>query len=69
MIFLLTLMTLTKGIELYLVPHSHCDPGWLQTLEGYYYTKVQHILSNIISLMHEHQTMTMVWSETVFLSM
>ena len=39
----------TKPINIYLIPHSHLDPGWIETFEDYYKQKVRSILTNIIN--------------------
>jgi hypothetical protein len=30
-------------LHVYIVAHSHCDPGWLSTFEGYYESDVTHV--------------------------
>ena len=37
-----------RQIEIYLVPHTHLDPGWIETFEDYYSKKVRVILLNVI---------------------
>ncbi|OWF35943.1 Alpha-mannosidase 2x [Mizuhopecten yessoensis] len=52
-----------------IVPHSHTDPGWLQTLQEYYNTKVKNILDLAVSKLTVRTDMTFIWSETIFLHM
>lgn len=33
-------------LQVYVVPHSHCDPGWLSTFEGYFESDVTHVGKN-----------------------
>jgi len=55
-----------EPINLFLVPHSHLDPGWIETFEDYYYKKVKAILINIINeLWNKDKKFT--WCETSFL--
>lgn len=64
------LLALTDGLkEVYVVPHSHCDPGWIETLDYYYSTKVEDILDNIFVLLEENPERKFVWSEISFFSM
>jgi hypothetical protein len=34
-------------LEIHLIPHSHCDPGWLESFSGYYASQVDRILNNV----------------------
>jgi alpha-mannosidase II len=51
------------ALELYVVPHSHCDPGWLETFEYYYSNRVKFILDNFVVLLQEDLDRRFVWSE------
>ena len=54
---------LTHG---HIIPHSHCDPGWLQTFEGYYQSDVRSIISGVVNELLTDTSKRFVWSETVF---
>tara|TARA_B110000285_G_C14912658_1_gene508695 strand:+ start:373 stop:540 length:168 start_codon:yes stop_codon:yes gene_type:complete len=41
-------MANSEAIKIYLVPHTHLDPGWQETMEVYYQKRVKIILMNVI---------------------
>ena len=51
-----------------ILPHSHVDPGWVETLDDYYNTKVKKILDNMVRKLHLYEDMTFIWAEIVFFS-
>ena len=57
----------TKPINLYLVPHSHLDPGWIETFEDYYKVKVRAILTNVVNELWTNSHKRFTWCETSFL--
>ena len=56
----------TGDLEVFIIAHSHCDPGWLMTYESYYRTRVKSILDSV--LVHlRHGDRKFNWSESSFL--
>ena len=62
-----SLVGLVYSLTLYVVPHSHCDAGWLQSFDDYYNSKVQHIITNSVKIMDLNPSYKFVWAETSFL--
>lgn len=58
-----------EQLKVIILPHSHVDAGWLQTVEEYYVHHVKGILNNMVKKLNKYEDMTFVWAETVFLSM
>jgi len=56
-------------LRVIVMPHSHTDPGWLKTVEGYFTSATQSILDNIVEKLTQHKNMTFIWSESSYLSM
>lgn len=58
-----------ETLRVIVVPHSHLDPGWIMPIDDYYKEKIRNILDNSVSFLTAHPDMTMIWVETVFLTM
>ncbi|KAH3763717.1 lysosomal alpha-mannosidase [Pelomyxa schiedti] len=50
----------------FLVPHTHCDPGWLDTYQGYYDTEVKFILDTVVEQLAANPSYKFTWAETSF---
>jgi len=50
----------------WIIPHSHCDPGWLESFESYYNSQVSRILSSVTQQLLADPSRRFVWAETSF---
>ncbi|EAL68302.1 hypothetical protein DDB_G0278259 [Dictyostelium discoideum AX4] len=53
-------------INVFLIPHSHCDLGWVQTLEEYYSENVTVILDNVINTLIKDSSKKFNWAEIYY---
>jgi alpha-mannosidase II len=56
-----------QNIDIYLVPHTHLDPGWIETFEDYYTKKVKIIIQNVIKALKSDPNKKYTWCEISFL--
>ena len=53
-------------ISVHVVPHTHIDPGWLDTYNGYYGRSVRGILNEVTKELELEPNRTFSWSETCY---
>jgi len=56
-------------LNVHIIPHSHCDPGWLKIFEEYYSSNVHGILNGVFNELLLDENKTFNWAEISFFNM
>jgi Glycosyl hydrolases family 38 N-terminal domain/N-acetylglucosaminyltransferase II (MGAT2)/Alpha mannosidase middle domain/Glycosyl hydrolases family 38 C-terminal domain len=50
-------------LTILVVPHSHCDPGWIKTFDEYFRQQTSSIITTVITSLLQDPKRTFIWAE------
>lgn len=50
-------------LTVFVVPHSHCDPGWVKTFSEYFQSQTKQILTTVITALAKNPKRKFIWAE------
>lgn len=64
LIFFLTFTSGKEQLNVFIIPQSHCDVGWLLTKEEYFERAVRKIITSVFETLLKHKDRKFIWVET-----
>ncbi|KAG7358910.1 glycosyl hydrolase family 38 protein [Nitzschia inconspicua] len=52
-----------RPLQIFVVPHSHCDPGWIKTFDDYFQSQTKQILTSVIQALQKQPERKFIWAE------
>ena len=53
----------SNPIRVYVVPHAHCDPGWIKTFDEYFRSQTSGIITSVYNALRKDARRKFIWAE------